>query len=117
MGLWCSSRWALAVRGLSPPSRHCRSILGVSLLIIAASCPCSLVRGTRPRRLHGARPNRLDRVVAAAARCHRPLLPEMSSDFNIFITSGLIMVTGHTWIVMYNSDRAALACDLHVDAV
>jgi putative ABC transport system permease protein len=32
-------------------------------------------------------------------------LPEMSSDFNIFITSGLVMVTASTWIVMYNSDR------------
>ena len=32
-------------------------------------------------------------------------LPEMSSDFNIFIASGLIMVTAATWIVMYNSDR------------
>jgi putative ABC transport system permease protein len=33
-----------------------------------------------------------------------PLLPEMSTDFNIFITSGLIMVTATTWILMYNSD-------------
>jgi putative ABC transport system permease protein len=32
------------------------------------------------------------------------LLPEMSADFNIFITSGLIMVTASTWILMYNSD-------------
>jgi putative ABC transport system permease protein len=32
------------------------------------------------------------------------LLPEMSSDFNLFITSGLIMVTAATWILMYNSD-------------
>jgi putative ABC transport system permease protein len=32
-------------------------------------------------------------------------LPEMSADFNIFITSGLVMVTASTWIVMYNSDR------------
>jgi putative ABC transport system permease protein len=32
-------------------------------------------------------------------------LPDMSSDFNIFITSGLVMVTAATWIVMYNSDR------------
>jgi putative ABC transport system permease protein len=32
-------------------------------------------------------------------------LPEMSSDFNIFITSGLVMVTASTWIVMYNSNR------------
>jgi putative ABC transport system permease protein len=32
-------------------------------------------------------------------------LPEMTSDFNIFIASGLIMVTASTWIVMYNSDR------------
>jgi putative ABC transport system permease protein len=34
------------------------------------------------------------------------LLPEMGSDFNVFITGGLIMVTAATWIVMYNSDRA-----------
>jgi putative ABC transport system permease protein len=33
-----------------------------------------------------------------------PFLPEMSTDFNIFITSGLIMVTAATWILMYNSD-------------
>jgi putative ABC transport system permease protein len=32
------------------------------------------------------------------------LLPEMTADFNIFITSGLIMVTAATWILMYNSD-------------
>jgi len=32
------------------------------------------------------------------------LLPELSADFNLFITSGLIMVTAATWILMYNSD-------------
>ncbi len=32
------------------------------------------------------------------------LLPEMSTDFNLFITSGLIMVTAATWVLMYNSD-------------
>jgi putative ABC transport system permease protein len=32
-------------------------------------------------------------------------LPEMSADFNIFISSGLIIVTAATWIIMYNSDR------------
>jgi putative ABC transport system permease protein len=32
------------------------------------------------------------------------LLPEMSADFNLFISSGLIAVTAATWIVMYNSD-------------
>jgi putative ABC transport system permease protein len=32
-------------------------------------------------------------------------LPEMSADFNIFITSGLIIVTAATWIIMYNSDQ------------
>jgi putative ABC transport system permease protein len=32
-------------------------------------------------------------------------LGDMSADFNIFITSGLVMVTASTWIVMYNSDR------------
>jgi putative ABC transport system permease protein len=34
------------------------------------------------------------------------ILPEMSSDFNLFISSGLLLVTGTTWIVMYNSDIA-----------
>ncbi len=34
------------------------------------------------------------------------LLPEMSTDFNMFITSGLLLVTGTTWVVMYNSDLA-----------
>jgi hypothetical protein len=33
------------------------------------------------------------------------LLPEMSADFNVFISSGLILVTAATWIVMYNSDQ------------
>ena len=35
-------------------------------------------------------------------------LPEMSSDFNMFIASGLIMVTASTWIVMYNSNRVVM---------
>ena len=38
----------------------------------------------------------------------------MSADFNIFIASGLIMVTAATWILMYNSDwllmPATVAC-------
>ncbi|HEY8490469.1 MAG TPA: FtsX-like permease family protein [Dehalococcoidia bacterium] len=40
------------------------------------------------------------------------ILPEMESDFNLFITAGLIMVTAATWVVMYNSDlllRPAMA--------
>jgi len=32
------------------------------------------------------------------------LLPEMSADFNIFVASGLIMVTAATWVIMFNSD-------------
>jgi putative ABC transport system permease protein len=31
-------------------------------------------------------------------------LPAMKSDFNLFIASGLFLVTGTTWVVMYNSD-------------
>jgi putative ABC transport system permease protein len=32
------------------------------------------------------------------------LLPEMGTDFNLFIVGGLILVTSVTWIVMYNAD-------------
>ncbi len=32
-------------------------------------------------------------------------LPEMAMDFSIFILSGLMVVTGTTWVVMYNADR------------
>ncbi|HEU4760035.1 MAG TPA: FtsX-like permease family protein [Dehalococcoidia bacterium] len=35
-----------------------------------------------------------------------PLLPPMSQDFSIWITSGVMVVAGATWVVMYNSDRA-----------
>lgn len=34
------------------------------------------------------------------------LLPEMKTDFNMFISSGLMLVIGTTWVVMYNSDIA-----------
>jgi putative ABC transport system permease protein len=32
------------------------------------------------------------------------LLPDMAMDFSIFILSGLMVVTGATWVIMYNSD-------------
>lgn len=32
------------------------------------------------------------------------ILPEFSSDFSIFIVSGIMVVIGGTWTVMYNSD-------------
>jgi len=38
-----------------------------------------------------------------------PLLPEMSSDFNVFVIGGLISVTGATWVVIYNSDLITAA--------
>jgi putative ABC transport system permease protein len=38
-----------------------------------------------------------------------PVLPEMSADFNVFVLSGLIVVTGATWLVMYNSDAVTAA--------
>jgi putative ABC transport system permease protein len=31
-------------------------------------------------------------------------LPEMGMDFSIFVLSGLMVVTGTTWVIMYNSD-------------
>lgn len=31
-------------------------------------------------------------------------LPDMSADFTSFIASGIMVVTGATWVVMYNSD-------------
>jgi putative ABC transport system permease protein len=34
------------------------------------------------------------------------ILPEMKTDFNMFIASGLMLVIGTTWVVMYNSDIA-----------
>ena len=40
------------------------------------------------------------------------ILPEMSSDISIFIASGIMVVIGGTWTVMYNSDlllRAIMA--------
>ena len=40
------------------------------------------------------------------------ILPDLSSDFSIFIVSGIMVVLGATWTVMYNSDlllRAIMA--------
>jgi len=31
-------------------------------------------------------------------------LPELAMDFSIFVLSGLMVVTGATWVIMYNSD-------------
>jgi putative ABC transport system permease protein len=85
--------------------------LGVSLLILAA-IPLSRWAGA---------PDRLAFSVAGGLIVVYWLLPwryvervsgELSADFNIWITGGLITVTGVTWIVMYNSDlmvRFALA--------
>jgi len=33
-------------------------------------------------------------------------LPQMSVDFSAFVTGGVVVVLGGTWVVMYNSDRA-----------
>jgi len=33
-------------------------------------------------------------------------LPQMSADFSAFVTGGVVVVLGGTWVVMYNSDRA-----------
>jgi putative ABC transport system permease protein len=33
-----------------------------------------------------------------------PVLPDLAMDFSIFILSGLMVVTGATWVIMYNSD-------------
>jgi len=32
-------------------------------------------------------------------------LPRMSADFSAFVTGGVVVVLGGTWVVMYNSDR------------
>jgi len=32
------------------------------------------------------------------------ILPDLSQDFSLFITSGIMVVIGATWVVMYNSD-------------
>ncbi|MBC8281340.1 MAG: ABC transporter permease [Chloroflexi bacterium] len=32
------------------------------------------------------------------------ILPELSSDMSIFIISGIMLIVGSTWVVMYNSD-------------
>jgi len=34
------------------------------------------------------------------------VLPRMSVDFSAFVTGGVVVVSGGTWVVMYNSDRA-----------
>ncbi|HEY7467281.1 MAG TPA: FtsX-like permease family protein [Dehalococcoidia bacterium] len=79
--------------------------LGVSLLILAA-IPLSRWAGA---------PDRLAFSVAGILIVVYMLLPwrwvelvsgELSADFNIWITGGLITVAGVTWIVMYNSDLA-----------
>jgi len=36
-------------------------------------------------------------------------LPQMSADFSAFVTGGVVVVLGGTWVVMYNSDRALAA--------
>ena len=78
--------------------------LGISLVILA-SVP--LLRWRRvPDRIAFTLP-----AVALLAWWLLPfstfdsLLPEMSADFNWFISGGLIGVTAATWIVMYNSDQ------------
>ncbi|HLG10744.1 MAG TPA: FtsX-like permease family protein [Dehalococcoidia bacterium] len=85
--------------------------LGVSLLVLSA-VPLSRWAGA---------PDRLAFTVAGLLIVVYWLLPwrwveavsgQLSADFNIWITGGLITVTGVTWIVMYNSDivvRVALA--------
>ncbi len=77
--------------------------LGVSLIFI----------GTIPvlRALHA--PERAAYTVPAAALTiwwlmpffvTESFLPAMSKDFQIFILSGLMVVTGATWVIMFNSD-------------
>jgi putative ABC transport system permease protein len=85
--------------------------LGVSLLLLSA-IPLSRWAGV---------PDRLAFTVVGALIVLYWLLPwrwvdkvtgDLSMDFNIWVTGGLITVTGVTWIVMYNSDlvvRAAMA--------
>ncbi len=77
--------------------------LGVSLVIIGA---IPVLRALRA-------PDRLAWSVPAAAltvwwllplAVTESFVPALSKDFTIFILSGLMVVTGATWVIMYNSD-------------
>jgi putative ABC transport system permease protein len=77
--------------------------LGVSLMVV----------GTVPLLRRAGASDRLAFSLAGTAlvvwwllpeRVLAPLLPDMSMDFSIFVLSGLMVVTGATWVIMYNSD-------------
>ncbi len=77
--------------------------LGVSLVIIGAIPVLRALRA--PERLAWSAP-----AIALTAWWLMPFfvtesfVPDLSKDFTIFILSGIMVVTGATWVIMYNSD-------------
>jgi len=77
--------------------------LGVSLIIIGAIPVLRAVR-VNERVAWSAPAAVLTAWWLIPLSVTESFLPALSKDFSIFILSGLMVVTGATWLIMYNSD-------------
>lgn len=92
----------LAMSGLSSEQVSI-FFLGISLLFFAL-VPISRWLGASDRAAFTLSGGLIVAWWLLPASVTQAFLPEMSSDFNVFIIGGLIAVTGATWVVMFNSD-------------